>query len=105
MFIHVDLNIGAERYFPEGPFRRAEAQRSVKMFYIPRGVEGIGLDEAVPDFLVTVRVPKILTPNLPEILAPPATAGGAKNPRRPSRVWGKGGGCWACSNDMKCRSC
>ena len=38
----------------------------------------------------TVRVPKILTPILPEILAPPAEAGGAKNSLRPSRDGARG---------------
>ena len=53
MFIQLDLNIGSERYFPDGPLRQAEARRSVKMFHVPKGVEGIGLDSAVPDLLVT----------------------------------------------------
>ena len=53
MFIQVDLNIGSARYFPDGPFRKAEARRSVKMFHVPKGVEGMVLDSAVPDFLVT----------------------------------------------------
>lgn len=53
MFIRVDLNIGSERYLPDGPFRQAEARRGVKMFHVPKGVKGVVLDSAVPDFLVT----------------------------------------------------
>jgi hypothetical protein len=53
MFIRVDLNIGSERYLPDGPFREAEARRSVKMFHVPRDVGETVLDSSVPDFLVT----------------------------------------------------
>ena len=53
MFIQVDLNMGSARYFPEGPFRQAEARRSVKMFHVPKDVGAAVVDSLVPDFLVT----------------------------------------------------
>ena len=53
MFIKTDLNIGSERYLPDGPFRRAEAGRSVKMFYVPKGAHEFVIDSAIPDLLVT----------------------------------------------------
>lgn len=53
MFIRVDLNVGSARYFPDGPFRQAEARRSVKMFHVPKDVGGAVPDSSVPDFLVT----------------------------------------------------
>jgi hypothetical protein len=53
MFFNVNLNIGTARYLPEdNPFRRLEAARSVKVFHIPKGVEGL-VDSMVPDHLVT----------------------------------------------------
>lgn len=53
MFINVNLNISTARYLPENnPFRRVEARKSVKMFYIPKGVGGF-VDSMVPDSLVT----------------------------------------------------
>ena len=53
MFINVNLNISTARYLPEkNPFRRIEARKSVKVFHIPKGVEGL-VDSIVPDSLVT----------------------------------------------------
>jgi hypothetical protein len=53
MFIKTELNIGSERYFPDGPFRRAEARRSIKMFYVPKGAHDFVVDSEVPFLLVT----------------------------------------------------
>lgn len=53
MFIKANLNIGSERYMPDGPFRQAEARKSVKMFHVPRGAAGPVFDSMVPDCLVT----------------------------------------------------
>lgn len=53
MFIQVDLNIGSARQFAEGPFRQAEARRSVRMFLIPKDVGVAILDSSVPDLLIT----------------------------------------------------
>ena len=56
-----------------------------------------------------VRVPKILALILPEILAPPAEAGGVRTALCLGPLQGvpghRGGGCWACSSVMKSRCC
>jgi hypothetical protein len=53
MYLRVNLNIGSERYLPDGPVRDSEARRSVKLFHVPRDV-GVGvLDSMVPDLLAT----------------------------------------------------
>lgn len=53
MVIKAVINIGSERYFPDGPHRRAEARRSVRLMHVFPGTEGQVPDSAVPDFLVT----------------------------------------------------
>ncbi len=53
MFIQVNLNIGSERYMPDGPFRQTEARKSVRLFHVPKDVADAVLDSMVPECLVT----------------------------------------------------
>jgi hypothetical protein len=53
MSIQVNLNIGSARYMPDGPFRQAEARRSIKLFHVPRDVESAVLDSMIPECLVS----------------------------------------------------